>query len=155
MTAKQPSFVALPSPLMHERQFADLLKTNEWCQTVWWCQQDDVNKMRGKIITNTWWCHQMETCSVLLALCAGNSPVTVTRSFDVLFDLRLNKRLSKQSWSWGCETPLCSLWCHCNVNKMMSTSCGVKSFWLLPIIFGIVQYDFQFPEKALFKRRCN
>ena len=24
----------------------------------------------------------------------------VTRSFDVFFDLRLNKRLSKQSWGW-------------------------------------------------------
>ena len=51
-----------------------------------------------------WWRHQMETFSVLLALCAGNSPVTgefpsqrpVTRSIDILFDLRLNKRLSKQ-----------------------------------------------------------
>ena len=39
----------------------------------------------------------METFSALLALCAGNSPVTgefpsqrpVTRSFDVYFDLRL------------------------------------------------------------------
>ena len=41
---------------------------------------------------------QMETFSALLALCAGNSPVNgVTRSFDVFFDLRLNKRLSKQS----------------------------------------------------------
>ena len=38
----------------------------------------------------------------------GNSPVTgefpaqrpVTRSFDVFFDLRLNKRLSKQRWGW-------------------------------------------------------
>ena len=49
----------------------------------------------------------METFSVLLAICAGNSPVpgefptqrSVTRSFDVFFDLRLNKRLrlSKQS----------------------------------------------------------
>ena len=37
--------------------------------------------------------------------CAGNSPITgefsaqrpVTRSFDVFFDLRLNKCLSKQS----------------------------------------------------------
>ena len=28
----------------------------------------------------------------------------VTRSFDVFFDLRLNKRLSKQSWSWWFET---------------------------------------------------
>ena len=42
--------------------------------------------------------------SPLLAICAGNSPVTVefpaqrpvTRSFDIFFDLRLNKRLSKQ-----------------------------------------------------------
>ena len=39
-----------------------------------------------------WWCHQMEKFSALLAICAGNSPVTgefpaqrpVTRSFDVL-----------------------------------------------------------------------
>ena len=55
-------------------------------------------------------------------LCAGNSPVTgefpshgpVTRSFDVFFDLRLNKRLSKQSRSWWFETPSCPLWRHCN-----------------------------------------
>ena len=47
----------------------------------------------------------METYSALLALCAGNSPVTgefpsqrpVTQSFDVFFDLRLNKRSTKQS----------------------------------------------------------
>ena len=44
--------------------------------------------------------HQMETFSELLALCEGNSPVIgefpsqrpVTRSFDVYFDPRLNKR---------------------------------------------------------------
>ena len=35
----------------------------------------------------------METFSALLAICAGNSPVT--RSFDVFFDLHPNKRLSK------------------------------------------------------------
>ena len=48
---------------------------------------------------------KMETFSALLALCVGNSPVTgeflaqrpVTRSFDIFFVLRLNKRLSKQS----------------------------------------------------------
>ena len=52
---------------------------------------------------STWWRHQMETFSALLALCAGNSPVSgefpskrpVARSFDVFFDLCLNKRLSK------------------------------------------------------------
>ena len=38
----------------------------------------------------------------------------VTRSFDVFFDLRLNKRLSKQSWSWWFETPTRPLWRHCN-----------------------------------------
>ena len=31
------------------------------------------------------------------------------------FDLRLNKRLSKQSWGWWFKTPSCTLWCHCNV----------------------------------------
>ena len=52
----------------------------------------------------SWWRHQMETISALLALCAGNSPVTsefpaqrpVTRSFDVCFDPHLNKRLDKR-----------------------------------------------------------
>ena len=38
----------------------------------------------------------------------------VTRSFDVFFDLRPNKRLSKQSWGWWFETPSRSLWRHRN-----------------------------------------
>ena len=48
-----------------------------------------------------WWRHQMEPFSALLAICVeftgpGEFPTQrpVTRSFDVLFDLRLNKRLS-------------------------------------------------------------
>ena len=73
----------------------------------------------------TWWRHQMETFSALLAICAGNSPVTgefpaqrpVTRSFDVFFDLRLNKRLRKQSWGWCFETLSRPLWCHYNEIK--------------------------------------
>ena len=64
----------------------------------------------------------METFSALLAICAGNSPVPgefptqrpVTRSFDVYFDLRLNKRLCKQSCGWWFETLLCPLWRHSN-----------------------------------------
>ena len=55
----------------------------------------------------------METLFALLALGAGNSPVTgefpsqrpVTQSFDVFFDLRLNERLRKQSWGRLFETP--------------------------------------------------
>ena len=38
----------------------------------------------------------------------------VTRSFHIYFDLRLNKRLSKQLWGWWFETPSCPLWRHCN-----------------------------------------
>ena len=67
--------------------------------------------------TSSWWCHQMETFSSLLALCAGNSLATgefpsqrpVARRFDVFLDLRLNKRLGKQSCGWWFETPSCSL----------------------------------------------
>ena len=69
-----------------------------------------------------WWRHQMETFSSLLALCAGNSPVTgefpthspVPRSFDVFFDLRLNQQLSKQWRRRWFETPSRSLWRHWN-----------------------------------------
>ena len=39
----------------------------------------------------------------------------VTRIFDVFFDRRLNKRLSKQSRRWWFETPSRSLWRHCHV----------------------------------------
>ena len=39
----------------------------------------------------------------------------VTRSFDIFFDLCLNKRLSKQSWGWWFETPWHPIWRHCNV----------------------------------------
>ena len=70
----------------------------------------------------TWWRHQMETFSALLAICAGNSPVPgeflaqrpVTRSFDVFFDLRLNKRLSKQPGGWWFETLSRPSWRHRN-----------------------------------------
>ena len=70
----------------------------------------------------TWWRHRMETFSALLALCAGNSPVTgelpsqrpVTRSFDASFDLHMNKQSSKQSRGWWFETPSRPLWRHRN-----------------------------------------
>ena len=62
-------------------------------------------------------------CAGNSTMTAGNSPVTdefpshrpVTRSFDVFFDLRLNKGLSKQSSHRWFETPSLSLWRHCNV----------------------------------------
>ena len=70
-------------------------------------------------------CVIMETFSALLAICAGNSPVTgefpaqrsVTRCFNVFFDQSLNKRFSKQSWGWWFETPSRPLWRHSNEFK--------------------------------------
>ena len=80
-----------------------------------------------------WWRHQMETFSTLLALCARHSLVTgefptqrpVTRSFDVFFDLRLNKGLSKQMWGWWFDTPSGSLGRHCKGKVLIAlTLCG-------------------------------
>ena len=88
-----------------------------------WCYRLNKNShLLGPKWTQTWWCHQMETSPALLDICVGNSPVTgefpaqrpVTRSFDVLFDLRLNKRLSKQWLGWWFEMPSRPLWRHCN-----------------------------------------
>ena len=64
----------------------------------------------------------METFSALLAFCAENSPSPgefsaqrpVTRSFDIFFDLHLNKQLSKQSRGWWFETLSGSLRRQCN-----------------------------------------
>ena len=78
------------------------------------------------------------------SLCAGNSPVAgefpaqrpVTRSFDVFFDLRLNKRLSKQSWGWWSETPPRSLWRQCNgisMEKITPCGWGMECFNGLPV----------------------
>ena len=64
----------------------------------------------------SWWRHQMETFSALLAIWAGNSLASgefpaqrpVTRSFDVFFYLCLNKMLRKQSrlMIWDAIAPI-------------------------------------------------
>ena len=67
----------------------------------------------------------MEALSALLTLCEGNSLVTgefpsqrpvtmMTWSFDVFFDLRLIKQLSKVSRCRWFEKPSRSLWHHCD-----------------------------------------
>ena len=97
----------IPNKCIHLQYFPELIWYNHVC--LLWSQ--------------SWWRHHMETFSALLALCAGNSPVTgefpsqrpVTLSFHIFFDLRLNKRLSKQWSGWWFETPSRSLWRHCNV----------------------------------------
>ena len=88
-------------------------------------------------VVQTWrtscWRHKMEKLSALLALCAGNSPVTgefpaqrpVTRCFHVFFDLRLNKRFSKQSWGWWFETPSRPSRHHCNDGYEYLRACDI------------------------------
>ena len=97
---------------------------NNWVNMgMWYQRQCDI--VRFTIKSKTWWRHQMEIFSALLALCAGNSPVAgeipaqrpVTQNFDVFFGLRLNKPLSKQSWGWWFETPSRPLWCHCHAKS--------------------------------------
>ena len=91
----------------------------------------------------TWWRHQMEIFSALLALYAGNSPVPgefptqrpVTRSFDVYFDLRPNRRLSKQSRGWWFETASCPLWRHRNESN------SNLPWWIL-VMFNHIQGHF-------------
>ena len=62
-------------------------------------------------------------------------------NFVGFFDLRLNKRLSKQSWGWWFEMPSCSLWRHSNqsgtkpnlVAKILATKFGV--FFVIYVMF--------------------
>ena len=113
-----------------------------------WTVGSTLKMIRGHHVTNgfPWWRYQMETFSALLDLCAGNWPVTsefpsqrpVTRSFDVFFDLRLYKRLSKQSWAWWFETSSRSLWRRSNAIaiwirwKFRFTLSSMLTQWSLP-----------------------
>ena len=98
-----------------------------WSRSSVWIWVTKNNK-GCRIGGHPWWCHQMKTLSALLALCEGNPPVTggfpsqrpVTRSFDVFFDLRLNKRLSKQSRCQWFGTASFSLWRHYNVLALLT-----------------------------------
>ena len=92
----------------------------------------------------TWWRHQMEKFSALLAFGAGYSPVTVefpaprpvTRSFDVFFDLRLNQQIRKRWRRRWFETPSPSLWHHCNVSSQSMCMCSFLFF--LFYLFSLV-----------------
>ena len=75
----------------------------------------------------SWWRHQMETLSALLALCEGNSPVPgefpSQRPATQSFDLSLNKRFSKPSRRRWFDTPSRSLWRHCNTKDIFNHQC--------------------------------
>ena len=76
----------------------------------------------------------------------------VTRSFDVFFYLRLNKRLSKQPWGWWFETPSWSLWRQCNVNSLfapgMSELLRLPVLWRYPYRYAFLNLDDNTPTWA-------
>ena len=126
----------------------------------------------GLVMRIPWWRHQMETFSVLLALCVGNSLVTsefpsqgpVTQSFDVFFDLHLNKRLTKQSRPRWFETPLSSLWHRCNNGSLnwfiicsgngLSPVCHyLNQSWLM-VNWNILPQNLKSKANSFLSRKC-
>ena len=96
-------------------------------------------------------CHTMMTSSngnifrVTGPLCGeftgpGEFPTQrpVTRSFDVFFDLRPNKQLSKQPRGWWFETPPWSLWRQCNTHTATAWSLAFETTFILGILFSFV-----------------
>ena len=63
-------------------------------------------------------------------------PLSMVSEVELMFSLicALNKRLSRQSWSWWLETPSSSLWHHCNV-----------AFWWITAAL----YSVRLPRSAL------
>ena len=122
------------------------------------CERIDTSNS-GSLSENnrSWWRHQMETFSALLAICAGNSPVTgefhaqrpVTGSFDVFFDLRLNKRFSKQWQARWFETPSHPLWRHCNdvSRRPISLTCCSST--------RNIEEDFLFSQSNFVKKKSG
>ena len=115
------------------------LMTSSWCTSlrsiVWW----------KRMLSSSWWRHQMETISVLLALCEGNHRlpvVSIAKASDaeLWFFLwsapeQTVKRLSKQSRRRWFEASLRSLGRHCNVFAQRSSHCEkVPCFLLFSVI---------------------
>ena len=104
--------------VQRERKGADKNRERQGC--VLYCHAIAAKLWKYQIYSS-WWRHQMKKeFRVTGLLCgeftgSGEFPTQrpMTRSFDVFFDLRLNKRLSKQPWGWWFETPSRSLWRQC------------------------------------------
>ena len=110
------------------KQLLNLQPICWWFETTPWpsCDEMFIDVLSSSVHSWELWSlssqNDVMKFSAILALCAGNSPVTgefpaqrpVTRSFDVFYDLCLIKRFIKQRWGWWFETPMCPLWRHCN-----------------------------------------
>ena len=106
------------------------------------------------IISTALWRHKIEAFSFLLVLWEWNPPVIggfpsqrpVTPSFYAFFDLRLGRRLSKQSRRQWFGTPWSPLWHHCNATFRSCPSDieGVgwwsQSQWLVKLVYVCKAY---------------
>ena len=90
-----------------------------------------LNIYKHPIRSKCWTCHDSSPD----VPCGHRSPVNsphkrpVTRSFDVFFDLCLNKRLSKQSWGWWFETLPRPLWRHSNATVVFFHGWHLNVSW--------------------------
>ena len=127
------------------------LESNEWPQ----CQHYERYGKKAFRITGplSWWRHQMEAFSASLAFVRGihrspvNSPGKGQRGFDAFFDLRMNKRLSKQSWGWWFETQSRPLWRHCNAKGIF--------WWILLKRPVIRSFDISFIVSKLLNKQSS
>ena len=75
----------------------------------------------------------------------------VAQSFDVFFDMRLNKRLSKLSRRQLFETPSRSLRRHCNVTKLLAKPIRKKVANTVLTVLTIIH----FLHNEYFQWQCN
>ena len=124
-----------------------------WGQTTSGDYWPVVSLTNGPVMRKSVLCHDVITSFLVLLYfkltlfdfrrgCTGEFPAQrpVTRSFDVFFDLHLNKRLSKQSWGWWFEMPSRSLGRHCNVDTEKSGS----TVWLQMAFLRALKNCFDF-----------
>ena len=107
----------------------------------WWCrgQRTIIGSGSGLVLTS-WWRHQMETFSVLLAFVRGihRSPVNSPhkgqwrRSLMFLWSVP-EQRMSKQSRRWWFETSSRPLWRHCNEQARSNDH---QDFWCHMALLG-------------------
>ena len=92
--------------------------------------------------TNSWSIlDQMIACCLFGGMFFKQSSIALYRHVFSFLDLRLNKRLSKQSWGWWFETPSRPLWHHCNVTgcqplpEPMNMYCQQNPYWQISVKF--------------------
>ena len=112
---------------------------------------------------STWWRHQMETFSALLAIVQGihRCPVNSQHKGQwrgaLMFTLICAwiKRLSKQSWGWWFETSSLSLWRHRDEYLFKLLPIGIWIYSMLTRAFVIYKCMFRFNITVCANGRWN